>query len=79
MMEQLIGFLVALAVGVIIALLGYFLNLNTMKKERRKRADEQMCEATRSILAEVEANSNIANIAKQSLSGRRIMLPFLTT
>ena len=78
MMEQLSGFLVVLAVGVIIALLGYFLNLNTMKKERVERANEQLCESTRSILAEVEANLSIAIKAKQSLSGKRIMLSFLS-
>ena len=76
-MEQLISFLVALAVGVIIALLGYFLNLNTMKKGKEERENEQLRETTRSVLAEAEANLNIASIAKESLAQKRIMLPFL--
>ena len=78
MMEQFISFLIALAVGVIIALLGYFLNINTMKKEGEERANAQLSESIRSILAEVEANLNIANIAQRTLGEKRIMLSFLS-
>ena len=77
MMEQFISLLIALAVGVIIALLGYFLNIQTMKKEREEKANEQLGEAIRSILAEVEANEKIASSAERTLAEKRVMLLFL--
>lgn len=76
-MEQWISFLIALSAGVIIALLGYFLNIHTLKIERIKKELEQQNDATRSILAEIEANLHTANIAAQILGQKRVMLPFM--
>ena len=75
-MEYLYGFMIALAVGVIISLLGYFLNLATLRREQKNQRKEQLHEAVRNLLVEIEANLDIANIAKGTLSGERIMMAF---
>ena len=75
-MEYFYGFLVALAVGVVISLLGYFLNLRTLRNEEKKRSNEQLCEAVRNLLVEIEANLEIVGTAKDILGRERIMMAF---
>jgi MFS superfamily sulfate permease-like transporter len=60
MIEYIYSFVAALAVGVIVALTGYFLNLSAMRKERKDRASEQLRSAIRSILVELKENSELA-------------------
>ena len=71
MTEQLYYFVCAVTAGVIVALVGYFLNLNATRRERRERAKEQLRGATRGILVEVETN---LKLAKQPYEG--IVAPF---
>ena len=75
MIEQLCGFLIALAVGVIVALTGYFLNIKAQQRERKERAKEQLINAGRSILSELKAN---LKIAEQPLT-QNCLMPFMTT
>jgi hypothetical protein len=72
-MEKLWAFIAALLVGLLVALAGYFLNLSATRKERKEKAEEQLKNAARSILVELEANMRFAN---QPFSG--VMLPFTT-
>ena len=72
-MEHFYAFIAALAVGVTVALVGYFLNINAAKRERKEQGKEQLKNAARSILVELEANFRFAT---QPFSGK--MLPFTT-
>lgn len=74
MLEQLYGFLIALAVGVIVALTGYFLNLNATKQERKERAKEQSRSAVHNILSELNVN---LEITRTPFQGR--LIPFVTS
>jgi len=73
MIQQLYGFLIALAVGVIVALVGYFLNIRAANSERKGRAKEHLRGAMHSILVELETN---LKVAKQPFTGR--LVPFAT-
>jgi len=74
MIEQFYAFVIALAIGVIVALAGYFLSINAAKREREERTKEQQINAGRSILSELNTN---LGIARQPFQGR--LIPFVTT
>ena len=74
MIEYLYGFLIALAVGVIVALVGYFLSIKSATQERKAREKERLINAVRSILSEFQNN---LEIAKQPFQGR--LIPFVTS
>ncbi len=73
-MEQLGGFIIALAVGVLVALTGHFLNLRTARKEREDAVRQERANAVRSMLSETETN---LMLAMAPFRGR--LVPFVST
>ena len=73
-MEHFYAFIAALAVGVLVALAGYFLNLRATRQERKEEAEEYLRGSIHGILAELETN---LNIARQPFESR--LVPFLVS
>ena len=69
--HNLIFYLVSILFG---TLLGYFLTRLGAKRERKERANEQLLDAGRSILVEVETN---LKLAKEPFQNR--LVPFVTS
>ena len=72
--EQSYGLAIAVGTGVIVAVVGYFLNRRSAKRDAEERDKRQLLNTGRSILVEVETN---LKLAEQPFQNR--LVPFVTS